>query len=87
MNVPTPSLDHRCPAPPAPAPSFARGPWLRVARGLRNLRRRMAASIAVRRQRALDRALLREMSARELHDIGLTRSDVLIETGRPIWRL
>ena len=87
MNVPTLNLDHRCSAPPAPAPFFARGPGLRVARGLRNLRRRMAASIAVRRQRALDRTLLREMNARELHDIGLTRSDVLIETGRPIWRL
>lgn len=31
-------------------------------------------------------ALLREMSPRDLHDIGLTRSDVLIETGKPIWR-
>ena len=87
MNVPTLNLDHRSSARPAPAPSLARGLWLRAARGLRNLRRRMTASIAVRRQRALDRALLHEMSARELHDIGLTRSDVLIETGRPIWRL
>ena len=87
MNIPTRNLGYRIAALLAVVPPLARGPLLRAATALRNLRRRIAAAIVIRRQGAHNRALLREMSTRELHDIGLTHSDVLIESGRPIWRM
>lgn len=37
-------------------------------------------------QRASDRALLAEMTERELRDVGLARSDILIEADKPFWR-
>jgi uncharacterized protein YjiS (DUF1127 family) len=36
--------------------------------------------------RRVGRQLLRSMSDRALHDIGLTRADVLRETRKPFWR-
>jgi len=38
------------------------------------------------RRRERDFAELRELPDRELHDIGLTRADVMRETGKAIWR-
>jgi uncharacterized protein YjiS (DUF1127 family) len=37
-------------------------------------------------QRTNDRALLRGLSEYELRDLGLTRSDVLVEADKPFWR-
>ncbi len=38
-------------------------------------------------QRAADRALPAAMSDRALRDVGLTRSDVLVEADKPFWRV
>lgn len=38
-------------------------------------------------QRAADRALLAAMSDRALRDMGLARSDVLVEADKPFWRV
>jgi uncharacterized protein YjiS (DUF1127 family) len=37
-------------------------------------------------QRSIDRAMLAEMNEQALRDIGLTRSDVLVEADKPFWR-
>jgi uncharacterized protein YjiS (DUF1127 family) len=38
------------------------------------------------RQRQIDRRQLAEMSARDLHDVGLSWSDVVYEAKKPFWR-
>ncbi len=38
------------------------------------------------RQREADRAVLAEMNERDLRDVGLTRSEVLVEADKPFWR-
>ena len=38
------------------------------------------------RQRQIDRRQLAEMSARDLHDVGLSWSDVAYEAEKPFWR-
>jgi uncharacterized protein YjiS (DUF1127 family) len=38
------------------------------------------------RQRYRDRSQLAEMSARDLHDVGLSWSDVVHEAEKPFWR-
>jgi uncharacterized protein YjiS (DUF1127 family) len=51
--------------------------------------RRWAATKALLvlwRQRHHSRRELLELSALELHDIGFTRSDALVEAGKPFWR-
>ncbi len=47
---------------------------------------RSAKSLNSWRRRERDLAELRELPDRELRDIGLTRADVMRETGKPIWR-
>jgi uncharacterized protein YjiS (DUF1127 family) len=37
-------------------------------------------------RRSNERALLRDLGAYELRDIGLTRADVLVEADKPFWR-
>jgi uncharacterized protein YjiS (DUF1127 family) len=37
-------------------------------------------------QRSSDRALFAAMTERELRDVGLARSDILIEADKPFWR-
>ncbi len=38
------------------------------------------------RQRQIDRRQLAEMSARDLHDVGLSWGDVAYEAEKPFWR-
>jgi uncharacterized protein YjiS (DUF1127 family) len=38
------------------------------------------------RQRQIDRRQLAELSARDLHDVGLSWSDVAYEAEKPFWR-
>lgn len=45
------------------------------------------ATLLAWQQRANDRALLAAMSERELRDVGLARSAVLIEADKPFWRV
>lgn len=47
---------------------------------------RVVAQLIAWQQRADERAQLRAMGERELRDLGLTRSDVLVETDKPFWR-
>jgi uncharacterized protein YjiS (DUF1127 family) len=38
------------------------------------------------RQRQLDRRQLAELTARDLHDVGLSWSDIAYEAEKPFWR-
>jgi uncharacterized protein YjiS (DUF1127 family) len=38
------------------------------------------------RQRQIDRRQMAELSARDLHDVGLSWSDVAYEAEKPFWR-
>jgi uncharacterized protein YjiS (DUF1127 family) len=60
---------------------------LRVIERSRQRAASLVALLAQWQQRARDRALLREMDARALRDLGLTRADVLVEADKPSWRL
>ena len=42
--------------------------------------------IHVWRQRQQDRRLLAQLSERDLHDVGLSWSDVVYEAEKPFWR-
>ena len=46
----------------------------------------MLAFVRVWRERRRTRRQLADMSERELRDIGIYRSDIAYETGKPFWR-
>ncbi len=54
--------------------------------GLRATARQASATLGVWRQRSRERRELARMTALDLHDIGLTRLDVVVETQKPFWR-
>jgi len=47
---------------------------------------RIAETLHVWRQRQLQRRQLAELSARDLHDVGLSWSDIVFEAEKPFWR-
>ena len=47
---------------------------------------KLSETIQVWRQRQIDRRQLAELSARDLHDVGLSWSDVAYEAEKPFWR-
>ena len=51
-----------------------------------SLRRRLAITLAVWRQRAKARRFLAEMDARSLRDIGISLAAAAYETGKPFWK-
>ena len=55
-------------------------------RALRHQWHRAVGLVGVWRQRSRGRDELLGMSDRELHDIGVKRSDVLYEARKPFWR-
>jgi uncharacterized protein YjiS (DUF1127 family) len=46
----------------------------------------LGETLHVWRQRQRDRRQLAEMSARDLHDVGLSWSDIVHEAEKPFWR-
>ena len=46
----------------------------------------LAETLHVWRQRYEQRRELSQWSDRDLHDIGITKSDVAFEAGKPFWR-
>jgi uncharacterized protein YjiS (DUF1127 family) len=46
----------------------------------------ISETLHVWRQRQRDRRQLAEMSARDLHDVGLSWSDIVHEAEKPFWR-
>ena len=75
------------------APTLARETSLTPAlpeRAVEAMHRRaqgLVDTIVAWQRRSRDRALLKELDAYELRDIGLTRADVLVEVDKPFWRL
>lgn len=57
-----------------------------LARSLVRVGARLCGALITWQRRAHDRALLREIDARALRDVGLERADVLIEARKPFWR-
>lgn len=53
---------------------------------LRPLLARLSAMVAAWRRRLAERALLARMDEREIRDLGITVSDVMIEINKPFWR-
>ena len=47
---------------------------------------RISQQFHVWRKRQRDRRALAQLSARELHDVGLSWSDVVYEAEKPFWR-
>ena len=47
---------------------------------------RLGDTLHIWRQRQIDRRQLAEMSARDLHDVGLSWSDIVHEAEKPFWR-
>lgn len=47
---------------------------------------RIADTLHVWRQRQIQRRQLAELSARDLHDVGLSWSDIVFEAEKPFWR-
>ena len=47
---------------------------------------RIGETLHIWRQRARDRRALSELSARDLHDAGISWSDVVYEAEKPFWR-
>jgi uncharacterized protein YjiS (DUF1127 family) len=47
---------------------------------------KISETIHVWRQRQRERHLLAELSDRDLHDVGLSWSDVALEAEKPFWR-
>jgi uncharacterized protein YjiS (DUF1127 family) len=47
---------------------------------------RIAETLHVWRKRYQDRRQLAELSARDLHDVGLSWSDIVYEAEKPFWR-
>ena len=46
----------------------------------------LSETLHVWRQRQRDRRQLAEMTARDLHDVGLSWSDIVHEAEKPFWR-
>jgi uncharacterized protein YjiS (DUF1127 family) len=46
----------------------------------------LSDTLHVWRQRQLDRRQLAEMTPRDLHDVGLSWSDIVHEAEKPFWR-
>jgi uncharacterized protein YjiS (DUF1127 family) len=47
---------------------------------------RLSETFHVWRQRSRERSLLAELSERDLHDVGLSWSEVAYEAEKPFWR-
>ena len=47
---------------------------------------RTLETVRVWRKRQRDRHLLAQLSARDLHDVGLSWSDIVYEAEKPFWR-
>jgi len=47
---------------------------------------KLSETLHVWRQRQIDRRQLAELSDRDLHDVGLSWSDVALEAEKPFWR-
>jgi len=47
---------------------------------------KISETLHVWRQRQRERHLLAELSDRDLHDVGLSWSDVALEAEKPFWR-
>jgi uncharacterized protein YjiS (DUF1127 family) len=47
---------------------------------------RLSETIHIWRQRQRERHLLAELSDRDLHDVGLSWSDIALEAEKPFWR-
>jgi uncharacterized protein YjiS (DUF1127 family) len=47
---------------------------------------RIAETLHVWHQRQIERRQLAELSARDLHDVGLSWSDIVHEAEKPFWR-
>ena len=47
---------------------------------------KLSETIQVWRQRQRERQLLAELSDRDLHDVGLSWSDIALEAKKPFWR-
>jgi uncharacterized protein YjiS (DUF1127 family) len=47
---------------------------------------RIVDTLHVWRQRQVQRRQLAELSARDLHDVGLSWSDIVFEAEKPFWR-
>ena len=51
-----------------------------------NLLAKLSETIQVWRQRQRERQLLAQLSDRDLHDVGLSWSDIALEAKKPFWR-
>jgi uncharacterized protein YjiS (DUF1127 family) len=81
MNAP-------CPASPSPL-SQATG-WASLAQAVGQFAAAPALAVSALltwQERVRERATLREMDERALHDIGLSRADIEREAEKPFWRL
>ena len=47
---------------------------------------RLSETFHVWRQRQIDRRQLAQLSDRDLHDVGLSWSDIALEAEKPFWR-
>jgi len=47
---------------------------------------KLSETIQVWRQRQRERQLLAQLSDRDLHDVGLSWSDIALEAKKPFWR-
>ena len=47
---------------------------------------KFSETLHVWRQRQIDRRQLAELSDRDLHDVGLSWSDIALEAEKPFWR-
>ena len=47
---------------------------------------KLSETFHVWRQRQIDRRQLAELSDRDLHDVGLSWSDIALEAEKPFWR-
>jgi uncharacterized protein YjiS (DUF1127 family) len=47
---------------------------------------KISETVHVWRQRQIDRRQLAQLSDRDLHDVGLSWSDVALEAEKPFWR-
>ena len=65
------------------APAAAR-PTLITA--VKNAGRSLRALAAIWRRRLGERALLAQMDEREIRDLGISTSDVMMEINKPFWR-
>jgi len=65
------------------APKAARAAPLATLKGAGTMLRRL---LILWRRRLSERALLAQMNEREIRDLGITVSDVMMEINKPFWR-